>query len=98
MQEKKRKDYTFWRQLNEKPSIIPGCPGKLQCNTCMHTPNDKSLPQFASAAGCILHLHLSGLELDARSAADGEEGVPDPKLCSEHHLDPSLCSGVCASS
>ncbi len=26
MLEKKRKDYTFWRQLNEKPSIIPGCP------------------------------------------------------------------------
>jgi len=25
--EKKRKDYTFRRQLNEKPSIIPGCPG-----------------------------------------------------------------------
>ncbi len=25
--EKKRKDYTFWRQFNEKPSIIPGCPG-----------------------------------------------------------------------
>ena len=22
-----RKDYTFWRQFNEKPSIIPGCPG-----------------------------------------------------------------------
>jgi len=25
--EKKRKDYTFRRQFNEKPSIIPGCPG-----------------------------------------------------------------------
>jgi len=24
---KKRKDYAFWRQFNEKPSIIPGCPG-----------------------------------------------------------------------
>ena len=23
----KRKDYTFWRQFNEKPCIIPGCPG-----------------------------------------------------------------------
>ena len=23
---KKRKDYTFWYQFNEKPSIIPGCP------------------------------------------------------------------------
>ncbi len=24
--EKKSKDYAFWRQFNEKPSIIPGCP------------------------------------------------------------------------
>ena len=22
-----RKDYAFWRQLHEKPSIIPGCRG-----------------------------------------------------------------------
>jgi len=27
--EKKGKDYTFQRQFNEKPSIIPGCPGLL---------------------------------------------------------------------
>jgi len=25
--ERKRKDYAFWRQFNENPSIIPGCPG-----------------------------------------------------------------------
>jgi len=24
--EKKRKDYTFRHQLNEKPGIVPGCP------------------------------------------------------------------------
>ena len=24
--EKKRKDYAFWRQFNEKPSILLGCP------------------------------------------------------------------------
>ena len=24
--EKKRKEYAFWRQFNEKPSVIPGCP------------------------------------------------------------------------
>jgi len=24
---KKRKDYAFRRQFNEKPSITPGCPG-----------------------------------------------------------------------
>ncbi len=27
--EKKRKDYAFWRQFNEKPSIILGCPGTI---------------------------------------------------------------------
>ena len=27
--EKKREDYAFWRQLNEKSSIKPGCPGLL---------------------------------------------------------------------
>ncbi len=25
--EMRRKDYAFQRQFNEKPSIIPGCPG-----------------------------------------------------------------------
>ncbi len=28
--EKKRKDYAFRRQFNEKPSIIPGCPVQLE--------------------------------------------------------------------
>jgi len=27
--EKKREDYAFWRQFNEKPSIIQGCRGLL---------------------------------------------------------------------
>ena len=27
--EKKRKYYTFWRQFNEKTSVIPVCPGRL---------------------------------------------------------------------
>ena len=26
MKQKKRKDYAFWRQIDEKPSIIPSCP------------------------------------------------------------------------
>jgi len=26
--EKEKKDYAFWRQCNETPSIIPGCPGQ----------------------------------------------------------------------
>ena len=28
--QKKRKVYAFRRQLNEKPSIIPGCPGAIK--------------------------------------------------------------------
>ncbi len=34
--EKKRKDYAFRRQFNEKPSIIPGCPGSADhsCTFC----------------------------------------------------------------
>ncbi len=31
--EKKRKDYAFWRQFNEKPSIIPGCPEMEHCTS-----------------------------------------------------------------
>ena len=27
---KKRTDYAFWRQFDEKPSIIPGCPGMIK--------------------------------------------------------------------
>ena len=36
--EKKRKDYTFRRQFNEKPSMIPGCPQ----TTCKQATEDKS--------------------------------------------------------
>ena len=32
----KRKDYAFRRQINEKPSIIPGCPGTDQCDLHRH--------------------------------------------------------------
>ena len=31
--EKKRKDYAFRRQFNEKPSMIPGCPGQTSIVT-----------------------------------------------------------------
>ena len=31
--EKKRKDYAFQRQFNEKPSIIPGCPVQVPVYT-----------------------------------------------------------------
>ncbi len=33
--EKKRKDYAFWRQFTEKPSIIPGCPFCLDLFSCL---------------------------------------------------------------
>ncbi len=42
---KKRKDFAFRRQFNEKPSIIPGCPGlfdtcaKLEMQSSMHSFN-----------------------------------------------------------
>ncbi len=52
--EKKRKDYAFRRQFNEKPSIIPGCPGmpwimliRLASHTCI------ILPQNALALAII---------------------------------------------
>ena len=35
--EKKRKDYAFRRQFNEKSSIIPGCPGSIH-KTFVHLP------------------------------------------------------------
>jgi len=31
--EKKRKEYAFRHQFNEKPSIIPGCPGAVSILT-----------------------------------------------------------------
>ena len=65
-QEKKehRSHYTFWHQLNEKPSIIPGCPGSATA-----TVQDRQ-----EAAGCTVRpdvdvicrtslLHLSAAHL-----------------------------------
>jgi len=37
--EKKRKDYAFWRQFNERPSIILGCP-VLTCSLLIQTHGD----------------------------------------------------------
>ena len=34
---KKRKDYAFWSQFNEKPSIILGCPGSIDAQACNNT-------------------------------------------------------------
>jgi len=40
---KKRKDYAFRRQFNEKPSIIPGCPD-LGTNTLLWHSADIGIP------------------------------------------------------
>ncbi len=34
---KKRKDYGFWRQFNEKPRNTPGCPGQRTATLCFAT-------------------------------------------------------------
>lgn len=36
--EKKSEDYTFWRQLNEQPSIMPGCPELNSCTVMKMNP------------------------------------------------------------
>ncbi len=41
--ENERKDYNFWRQCNEKPSIILGCPGLYGY-----------MPITMTAAGCVI--------------------------------------------
>jgi len=43
--EKKREDYIFWRQLNEKPSSIPGCRAHVEAHTsdcCRSSINEQS--------------------------------------------------------
>ena len=37
LQEKENKDYTFWRQSNEKPSITLGCPGSAVLDALSHS-------------------------------------------------------------
>ena len=51
-QEQKRKDYTFWRQFNDKPSIIPAA----QVHAAMH---DLSFCQHV----CPLDAHLTRLSV-----------------------------------
>ena len=49
--EKKRKDYAFWRQFNEKPSIIPSCPGwviNIALYTCRGGVGGASTPADAA--------------------------------------------------
>ena len=45
-QEKKRNSCAYWRQFNEKLSIIQGCPGLKLPSICMYLP--ASLPVYLS--------------------------------------------------
>ncbi len=56
----KRKDYTFRRQFNEKPSIISGCPG-----TCCRYEDVCSL-DIIVAITFLVHTLQAGLELPAK--------------------------------
>ena len=46
--ERKRKDYAFRRQFNEKPSLIPGCPGPLAWTTGVSTSPGPNKDYFCS--------------------------------------------------
>ena len=53
--EKKRKDYTFWCQFNEKPRILQGCPGVVS----LHLQQQHEAPCIAVKAYTrILHISL----------------------------------------
>ena len=51
---KKRKAYryAFW-QFNEKPSIIPGCPGPTSTNAMRTLSHDNKEVQLISASSCL---------------------------------------------
>ena len=55
--EKKRQDYAFRRQFNEKRSIVPGCPGCAAA--CRNQPKLLMRLQLDSTAKALLsHEHL----------------------------------------
>ena len=57
-EEKKRKDYAFWRGFNENPSIIPGCPGIWEIYNW-----EVSSQQHVGCMAPIFILHLATLGL-----------------------------------
>ena len=57
---KKRKDYTFWHQFNDKPSVIPGCPGSSLNADCQRA--DKAL-LLAAALRLVLYSSNMGARL-----------------------------------
>ena len=60
--EKKRKDYAFRRQFNEKPSIILGCPGQQTAPDsyfgCFRRPTRDKLQQQRLQSCCQVLLFL----------------------------------------
>ena len=60
--EKKRKDYAFRRQFNEKPSTIPGCPGAISLCSCnMHSYS--AVEHVSCATMAVLREHAQHLLL-----------------------------------
>ncbi len=62
--EKKRKDYAFRHQFNEKPSIIPGCPGKLSLSHCKY-----SMTVQFDRVMMIREQHLAGFQQSKLAAS-----------------------------
>ena len=62
---KKRKDYAFQRQFNEKPDIIPGCPGQEGSACCQLKRPEENLPDREAAVAletslrCVLYAAAS---------------------------------------
>lgn len=48
-----RKDYAFWHQLDEKPSIVPGCPDQQNRHACV------TLQDPGYASGILIFAALS---------------------------------------
>ncbi len=61
--EKKRKDYAFRRQFNEKPSIIPGCPGEGTLQKRLSVPRKYLIVLYtqwhALSQQVLSHCHLA---------------------------------------
>lgn len=56
-EKRKRKDYGFWRQYNEKPSIVPSCPGKVYMTNirCQQTKSHDVKLLHLTCVTCTTH-------------------------------------------
>ena len=74
--EKKRKDYAFWRQFNEKRSVIPGCPGqsrlRMSSTGSMHVLQMLAAMLAAANSAVITKSGLAQLD----SAVQSNQAVP----------------------